>query len=44
VHGKLAFRFDLNQPSRQELEQSVRVSGTQNQTDKVAYSLISLLL
>ncbi len=42
--SKLAFRFDLNQPSRQELESSIRVSGTQKKMVKVAYSLISLPL
>ena len=42
--SRVAFRFDLNQASRQEREQSIRVSGTQNKTAKVAYSLISLPL
>lgn len=42
--GNLGFRFDLNLPSRQELEQSARVSNTHSRTDKVAYSLISLPL
>jgi hypothetical protein len=41
---RFAFRFDLNQPSRQELQASIRVSGTQNQTGQVTYSLISLPL
>lgn len=42
--GKIAFRFDMNQPGRQELEPSIRIGGTQNETDKVAFSLISLPL
>lgn len=42
--SRFAFRFDLNQPSRQELKASLRVSGTQNQTKQVAYTLISLPL
>jgi hypothetical protein len=41
---RCAFRFDLNQPSRQELQASIRISGTQNQTGQVSYSLISLPL
>jgi len=42
--SKRAFRFDLNPPSRQELEPSIRVSGTKDETGKVAFSLISLPL
>lgn len=42
--GKIAFRFDMNQPGRQELEPSIRIGGTQNKTGKVAFSLISLPL
>lgn len=40
----IAFRFDLNQPSRQELEASIRVVGSLDKTEKVAYSLLSLPL
>lgn len=40
----IAFRFDLNQASRQELVSSIRLSGSQNKTGKVAYSLCSLPL
>lgn len=43
-NASLAFRFDLNPPRRQELESSVRISGTQNKTGKVNYSLVSLPL
>lgn len=42
--ARIAFRFDLNPPDRQELKSSIRVSGTQSETDAVAYSLISLPL
>lgn len=42
--SSLAFRFDLNPPRRQALESSIRLSGTQNKTGKVSYSLISLPL
>lgn len=42
--GKLAFRFDLNPPSLQELEPSVRLTGTSEETEKVAFSLVSLPL
>lgn len=42
--SRFAFRFDLNPPGRQELEAAIRVSGTQNQTKQVSYSLISLPL
>jgi len=41
---KVAFRFDCNPPSRQELVPTIRVSGTGNQTGSVAFSLISLPL
>lgn len=40
----IAFRFDLNQASRQELVSSIRLSGSQNKTGNVAYSLCSLPL
>ena len=42
--GQFAIRFDLNPPSRQSMQTSIRVSGTQNETKPVAYSLISLPL
>lgn len=42
--GEVAFRFDLNPLSRQELEPSVRISGTESKTGKVAFSLLSLPL
>ena len=42
--GNIAFRFDLNQASKQEQQPSIRVSGTQNETVVVAYNLISLPL
>ncbi len=41
---KVAFRFDVNPPSRQELETSIRISGTREEMGKIAYSLISLPL
>ena len=42
--GKIAFRFDLNQASKQEHEPSIRLSSTRNETANVAYTLISLPL
>ncbi|MDA3874041.1 MAG: ATP-binding protein [Kiritimatiellae bacterium] len=43
-NSQLAFRFDVNQPGRQELETTIRISGTREETGKVAFSLISLPL
>ncbi len=42
--GHLGIRFDLNPPSLQELEASIRVSGTHKQTSSVNYRLLSLPL
>ncbi|MFU8847510.1 MAG: ATP-binding protein [Opitutales bacterium] len=42
--GKIAFRFDLNPPSRQDLAASVRLSGTERKTGQVAFRLLSLPL
>jgi len=41
---QIGIRFDLNPPSLQELEASIRVSGSHKQTGSVNYRLLSLPL
>lgn len=42
--SSVAFRFDLNPPGIQDVETSIRISGTREETGKVAFRLISLPL
>jgi predicted AAA+ superfamily ATPase len=41
---RVAFRFDLNPPGRQDLDVSIRLVGSQSGTANVAFTLISLPL